>query len=260
MGIFNSKSDSSNYNSNYIKKNIIKRYKSFSEIYKILYQITGGNNDCRISQWVNLLITQPIQTYVVVNLKKNEIEGYQEAGNNLTVVINNFKVIFSSSELNFSVNDIDITEEQFRDYITALNNAITARGHGNGIVSKESIKYSHRQLLCILKKDVEKFLKEVSDYAKSYKYSNGFYKLFVNTEWIIDNYNKFVENEIRNFINQIDLKIREIESALEHFQNVSRDIQSEINDAHVQHKSREGVIMSSLGFIFRDYRVKSNLN
>lgn len=260
MGIFNSKSDTSNYNSNYIEKGFIKRYKSFSEIYKILYQITGGNNDCRVSQWVNLLITQPIQTYVVVNLKKNETDGYREAGNNLTTIINNFKVIFSSSELNFYVNDINITEEQFRDYITALNNAITARGYGNGIVPKDSIRYSHRQLLCILKKDVEKFLKEVSDYSKSYKHSNGFYKLFVNTEWRIDNYNKFIENEIRNFINQIDLKIREVESALEHFQNASNDIQLEINDADRQHKSREGVIMSSLGFIFRDYRVKNNLN
>ena len=38
------------------------------------------------------------------------------------------------------------------------------------------------------------------------------------------------------------------------------EVQLEINDADRQHKSREGVIMSSLGFIFRDYRVKNNLN
>lgn len=254
--IFNKKSETVNYNSHYILNKYLKRYENLSESYKKLYQLTtNGNNECTVSLWINILLTQPITTYVQ-NIAKEDFseQNYQRLNDNIKIIFDNFVKVFSSDDLQ-SVPSTNYDHKDFKKHIDAINDGIGSRGPENSSINT-TIPLTLRNILLILKEEVKNFKKEVEDYGKSYGDTNAVYKLFIDTEWRTKNYNDFIDNEISVFIMRIDTKIREIESAIT-FLKITKDL---IQDGIDQNKSNGKQILSNLAYIFKDYRVKHNIN
>lgn len=252
---FVKKSESQNYNTNYIEKKFIKKYEDLSNVYKKMYQLTTGENDCTVSLWINLLLTQPISTYISPTLKsKYDEETYTQLKSDLKLIYDNFKLVFTSEELD-KVPSATLEIDDYKKHIDAIKDAIWSRKPGNSKIENE-LPFTHRSILLLLKKEVETFRKDVSAYGKSYKASNLVYKMFINTDWRVKNYENFIDNEISAFIMKIDIKIREIESAQVHLNSALNLIIEEINER----KERGPLISTSLAYIFREYRVRHNVN
>lgn len=255
MGLYNSKSKSVNYNSNYIESKYLNRYEELSDIYKQLYQVSTGDSNSTVSLWINLILAQPLSTYIIPELRTNSNEKYGEVINNLDTIFENFEKVFTAKDLSTSIDNKNLDIVKYKSSIDNISNSIWSRGQGNSKIGSK-IEFTHRDIIRILKKDVEKFKDEVVKYADSYPNSNWFYKLVVNTKWRHKNYEDFIKNEINSFILKCEIKIREIESALEHLENSKKLITKEISDF----KNRGQIIITNFGYMFTEYRTRHNLN
>ena len=180
MGIFQSKSISENFNSNYIDKSYLNDYNELSNIYKRFYKSNSQGTDSLMFHWVELIISQPTRTYIINDLAElssdNIIEDVKE---NIKILIDNFKKIYK----NDSANSSNLSFSDYDKIIESIISSISNREPGHKVI-KLTTKYCLTELLQKLKKDISILRKKVSDHIETYKDTYRLTKLFINTYWI----------------------------------------------------------------------------
>ena len=255
MGIFSSKSISNNYNSKYISKSYLNDYEKLSNVYKRFYRTNMQGNGSLMCNWVELLITQPIQTFIISDL--NELNGANigKVKENMNILVSNFKKVFTSDQLNNEIGNLQLNYKEFNAVIDKIITIISNRDIGNNLITVEN-SHNHRDLLRILKRDVEKLRTDVSNYIDSYEKSGLFYRFFIDVDWRCQNYKDFIDNEINSFALNCEIKIREIESAFHHFEKIIEILNRP--EGSIQFDEMKRLILNNFGYIFKEYRTRTN--
>ena len=251
------------YEPSLINSNFKERVDEITELYFKIYQ-KNSNGECDLNNHVERLIMGLIKkNNIEAEINTNDEQNIREVIrilNNLKILHNKYFVKNNNIELNFNTlpnirdslskiykiksHDIDLKKQEQNFKNTLPDN----------LYSISEVTRLLIELLEQLNKDIDKHVEEYDQYYKKNPIRNWL-KCPKFRKW---NYNKYIENDIRSFINRVEIKFSDIEKEKTILDLViDKNLISSLtlNGPNKQHLQNQAII--NLKKMYTNYRKKN---